>query len=469
MGEPWLEVGTAGRTVVRIRLGNGPAMQAHDVEWLGDTSALSVSLGEDRRDAEALRRWLENLMPEGMASVAYRQRALHRLREEGITGIREPNTAARIWGNSEMEYPGAVDVAAFDGAGNEIVAEAAQGGLALDPGRMLDTLRRSAWEVAEGTKHRDPGDRYQAVSLSGMRGKTGVYLDGDPGEARWKTAMLSQGRASTHVVKLEDSRDNLGEAAMESLVQTLLGEAGVGAARTWAWDVGGRQVVISERSDRRRRADGTVDRIHQEDWAQGAGLSRGEKMHHDCREPMLEGYVALVRQGGTPEGGAQSFDAALASVLAGHTDLHRKNAGLTHTWPGHWKAAPMYDASSSSGRSREFTRDLAVRVGNASQPDEVGREEVVGLGRSAGLGEAEACARARELAGRLEAALPQAVAACKAKDAVTEVHRDAFDERRRALEQDLIARCGRIAIACAAPQRARSTARSRGGGYMLGT
>lgn len=114
-----LEVRLLGTPLMRIVNGQGPALQEGRVEHIGDVSLLSAGWRERKPDAEAVREWLEHLIPEGEASTVYRERAQHFLKMHGEANVREPDVAARIWGNADREYAGGVSFRALDGDGGK--------------------------------------------------------------------------------------------------------------------------------------------------------------------------------------------------------------------------------------------------------------------------------------------------------------------------------------------------------------
>ena len=438
-----LEVRLLGTSLMRIMNGQGPALHESRVERVGDVSLLSAGWREVEPDAEAVREWLEHLIPEGEASTVYRERAQHFLKMHGEANVREPDVAARIWGNADREYAGGVSFRALDGRGREIEWEApapeASGGWK----RLADALRRADYEVTNGRRHLDWDPKLGQTSLSGMKGKLGVHVEGDMEGGVWRRPRPADGLLSTHIVKVEDDPRNPGEAAMESLVQTTLRLAGIRAAPTWARVIDGLQVVVSERSDRiRTPAQGRIGRRHQEEWAQAAGVGRREKSTFERPDPGLDDLLALLAHEGAAGEVEKGIEAIGACVLLGHTDMHRKNLGIRHPRLGEpVRLAPIYDASSSSGRAQWVTRRLALPAGGAETPDAFGAEAVGTLAGKTALGTEEAVRIVKGVAGRLQDALGDAVRECKDKDEVGNVHGEACQARIEALETDLARRC----------------------------
>ena len=452
-----LEVRLLGTPLMRIANGQGPALQESRVEHVGDVSLLSAGWRERKPDAEAVREWLDHLIPEGEASTVYRERAQHFLKMHGEANVREPDVAARIWGNADREYAGGVSFRALDGDGREIEWDEP----ALEAYRgwkyLADALRRADYEVTNGRRHLDWDPKLGQTSLSGMKGKLGVHIEGDMEGGAWRPPRPAAGLLSTHIVKVEDDPRNPGEAAMESLVQTTLKLAGVRAAPTWARVIDGLQVVVSERSDRiRTPGQGRIGRRHQEEWAQAAGVGRREKFAFERPDPGLDDLLALLAREGAAGEVENGMEAIGACILLGHTDMHRKNLGIRHPrLRGPVRLAPLYDVSSSSGRAQWITRRLALPAGGAETPDAFGAEAAGTLVGKTALGAEEAVRIVKGVAGRLQDALSDAVRECKDKDEVGKAHGEAYEARIEALETDLARRC--LGLKLSEPARARET------------
>ena len=189
-----LEVRLLGTPLMRIVNGQGPALQEGRVEHIGDVSLLSAGWRERKPDAEAVREWLEHLIPEGEATTVYRERAQHFLKMHGEANVREPDVAARIWGNADREYAGGVSFRALDGDGGEIEWDAP----ALEAYRgwkyLADALRRADYEVTNGKEapglgseaRADVSERNEREARCPYRG--GTWREGFGGRRGRRTA-----------------------------------------------------------------------------------------------------------------------------------------------------------------------------------------------------------------------------------------------------------------------------------------
>ena len=435
-----LKVLLYGEHVMTLEPGLGYALQEDRMEWRPGAEGLSLTW-KGRRPAEDVRQWLEHLLPEGEESTVFRERAAMVLRAHGSPAAKAPDTIARLWGNADREYAGAMGFVAVGGDGREVRWPAREDdGGGCDPGTIARELRLAQHRAERGTRFLPPEAWEGRTSLSGMRGKIALHWD-ERGE-RWRHAAPT--RLSTHIVKAEDYERNPGEACIESIVQRTLRKAGIRAAETCAAVHDGVQAVVSRREDRRMR-EGVVAAVHQEDWAQANGVARNEKYHYQREDPNLQALCGLMERYGRPGSVKETVEVVVAGAMLAHIDMHRKNLGLRHGGQG-VELAPVYDASSASGRGGEYTRNLALPVGNAEHPDELHAEDVEWLVRGTSMSGEEARAAARTIVEALPDALADAVAEAKDEDRIGERHAAAGEARKRALQEDTRARCGRMAM-----------------------
>ena len=434
-----LKVLLCGEHVMTLEPGLGHALQEDRMEWRPGAEKLSITWN-GRRSAEDVRQWLEHLLPEGEESTVFRERAEMALREHGSPTAKAPDTIARIWGNADREYAGAVGFVAVGGDGREVRWPAHGNDDRCSPSTIARELRLAQHRAEQGTRFLSPETWGGRTSLSGMRGKIALHWD-ERGQ-RWRHA--APNRLSTHIIKAEDYERNPGEACIESIVQRTLRKAGLRAAETYAAVYEGVQAVVSKREDRRMK-EGVVTAIHQEDWAQASGVGRSEKYHYQREDPSLQALCGLMEKYGRPGSVREAVEVVVAGAMLGHIDMHRKNLGLRHEGRG-VELAPVYDASSASGRGEEYTRKLALPVGNADHPDALQAEDVEWLVQGTAMSAEEARAVARRTVEALPDALADAVAEAKQEDGISERHGAAGEARKRALQEETRARCGRMAM-----------------------
>lgn len=101
-----------------------------------------------------------------------------------------------------------------------------------------------------------------------------------------------------------------------------------------------RPVLVVERYDRVVGADGSVTRIHQEDFCQAFGLSP-ERKYEDDGGPTLARIAGVLQDVADP-GAAETFLRALTlNVALGNCDAHAKNFSLLHSEAGPLRLAPV--------------------------------------------------------------------------------------------------------------------------------
>jgi serine/threonine-protein kinase HipA len=124
--------------------------------------------------------------------------------------------------------------------------------------------------------------------------------------------------------------------------------------------------LLIERYDRQIQLDGTVRRIHQEDFCQALGISSKLKYQadggpglHDCFNLALDlSKPALAR--------TQLMKRTIFNVLIGNCDAHAKNFSLLHPDRGRIELAPAYDLISTRYYS-DLSDRLAMRIGKSDR------------------------------------------------------------------------------------------------------
>ena len=367
---------------------------------------------ENEPHGEALRRWLDDCLPENGQRSSFVRRAAERMAEYGYEGLPE-GPYALLWGNAEAEYAGAVSFARGE-----------DGGRTPGPGyaslneREIEERLREASRTAQRTGLAQPGSfPERRISLSGMRPKIGLTPSGDG----WRAAMGSA--LNLCVVKLEDDRQMPGEAGVEAICQRAAALCGIEAARTVTRTFGAERVqtVVSYRSDRYLEKDGAVGARHQEEFSQACGWPGALKYEEGIRNqptwPDLYGLVA--REEGRAIREAERVSGMLALAwLVGHGDLHRRNVGVAHASGREGRIgrlAPLYDVSSSIGNP-VVSNHLATGVGGRKAYGEIRPAHWVRHAKHCRLDPEETLETVRRVSGKLPGALEEARDAARGED-----------------------------------------------------
>jgi serine/threonine-protein kinase HipA len=154
-----------------------------------------------------------------------------------------------------------------------------------------------------------------------------------------------EGTPSTHSLKPEIA-EYRNTVENEAFCMRLAKHLGLPVSAVQTTMMNGRPLIIVERYDRIVHADGTVERIHQEDFCQAMSIPP-EKKYEEDGGPTLR-RIAGILQG---VAGSDSLETLLRAVtinvLIGNGDAHGKNFSLLHDASGSLRLAPLYDLLST--------------------------------------------------------------------------------------------------------------------------
>lgn len=238
------------------------------------------------------------------------------------------------------------------------------------------------------------------LSLAGAQDKLPVRLEGD------RILLPLGSAASTHILKFE-SRHFKHLPANEVLMSLVAAESGLPVAPARLLRLGQRSACIVERYDRRVLENGTVERIHQEDFCQALGLPSGAKYEKEggpSFERCFEVTVAHVRNPLTD--GRLLLQWLAFNALTFNSDAHAKNASLLYdqTIP---RLAPFYDLLCTRAYPH-LDRSLAMKVGGEEDPTLLLRRHWEQLAEETGLKPSFVLDTVRELAESLPGAVARA-------------------------------------------------------------
>ncbi len=179
-------------------------------------------------------------------------------------------------------------------------------------GELIERLPRVPMLAGEG------GAR---LSLAGAQSKLPVVLVGG------QVAVPLPGQPSTHLIKPEPDRFP-GLAANEAFCLALACAVGLDAVDAEWRQVNGRAYLLVTRYDR-AAAGRTVQRLHQEDFAQALGVPSNRKYAAEGG-PVFRDCFALLREAAARPAleVLKLVDAAIFNVIIGNADAHAKNFSL---------------------------------------------------------------------------------------------------------------------------------------------
>ena len=418
MKRPILQMQLYGTDVLRLVTGGGRFTPAERIVAQPELVDVSAGWTDGVPDGGQIELWLSALLAQGGARSLHWRTARDTFDREGIR--REASDSAdAIWGHPGREYAGAVT---FESLGTR------EAGIALEPPPDNDErlgTREIEREITKAivqmqTGEADPEDLAIALPVSsGVLPKIGLHLDRR--NRTWHHATRDE-RPSTHIWKHEDRAHLPVEAAVEAVCLRTLRTLGIRAAQTRAVMVGDFQMVVSERSDRRWHAEHErIERIHQEEWVQAAGLDPA-KLTQQAGEGggWKELHRILSSRAADPETERAHLWATIAAcVMLGHRDLHCRNIGIRHAPAGedrHIALAPLYDVSSMEGQAQGYARALPIPVGGMRAIDEIDETHWVALAKECDQAPDGMLSAVRGVAQHIDDAMAQAIDTAKGED-----------------------------------------------------
>ena len=421
----WLDGWYAGQLLRGV---SGEVEFLYDLEYLSDpeSTPLSVSLPKTQvgHGPDRVMPWLSNLLPD---AVEVRDRWAAKFGERR----NDPFTLLRHMG---QDAPGSVQVVP-EGVTPELAGS-------LSPISEERIAERVQGIIADPDHWVDDGEDESRFSLGGNQGKFALARIGDG----W---FEPNGRAaSTHIVKpgmvIASGVTNAAVQAVEFVTMRAARLVGVPAARVEILDFAGVKAFVTTRYDRRTRPDGSVLRIHQEDFCQALSVLPARKYEEDGG-PTMADMARLVREAVSPAylvrdqgmlAGLFAFNLLTAGV-----DAHAKNHSLLLAGQS-VRLAPAYDLISAHGIWDEnrvrYKSSAAVKYGKARRYRNITGRDLARTADVLGTDRAGFAELLHDLARELPAALEAAVAELPDGFADEQVRR--MPERVRAFAHDLVGR-----------------------------
>jgi len=205
------------------------------------------------------------------------------------------------------------------------------------------------------------------LSLAGAQNKLALYK----GERGF--ALPLNESPSTLILKPESERfQNLVEN--EAYCLRLASACGLPTARGEPVRFGWHRCLLVERYDRSVDADGSIQRLHQEDFCQALGISSRIKYQSEGG-PGLSDCFDLVRRAASAPGRdlIHLFNAVVFNYLIGNNDAHAKNFSLLYRLNGSHRIvelAPFYDLVGTASYP-ELSSKMAMKIGGQYLPDKL--------------------------------------------------------------------------------------------------
>lgn len=201
-----------------------------------------------------------------------------------------------------------------------------------------DMLRKARARVGHGADRHD-----SLTSLAGLEPKIALARAGD---GTWLTCL--RGAPSTYILKVARPQDSAtGDSVdTEAAALDLARRVGLTTIDAHVTVFDGVRCIVVSRYDRVRGSDGTIDRIHQEDAAQGLGINTRDparKAQHGKALPSLAATAQILTDGGTDP--TELLRLTTFNLAIGNTDAHAKNISFLRHADATVRLAPAYDVA----------------------------------------------------------------------------------------------------------------------------
>lgn len=345
----------------------------YEPSWEQRASAFPVSLTMPLRSGvygpDLIMPWLANLLPETHLSEIGQQL---KISPQDIVGLLQ-----RLGRDTAGAF--SIGEPRRDGNHFRVVPDEA----ALD--RILNALPERPFLV---------GEKGVSMSLAGVQDKLPVFV-GEDG----RIAIPVDGTPSTHILK-PDIKRLAGSVQNEAFCMTLARFCGLDAAEATTGRAGKRDYLLVKRYDRVADGQGTIRRVHQEDFCQLLGLFPSEKYERTglgqrggaSLAQMFDALAITV----SPAERLKLLDAVIFNILICNSDSHAKNYSVLVGAAGTAKLAPLYDLMCAAVY-KQVDQSLPQLIGTKRSASELHEDDWRQLATSIGLSPAVVVRHVRAL------------------------------------------------------------------------
>ena len=324
---------------------DGDLAFTYDADYLDTASygiSLSLPLQRDAFKGSQVKAFFSGLLPEGSV----------RDRLAKYLGLSERNSFALL------------EAVGGDCAGALALYPHGEGPLkASDNIEALDDKRLR--EVLDLIKRRPmlAGDDGCRFSLAGAQDKLAVgFEDGH-------VLLVKGGAPTTHILKpmIERVRDS---AHNELFCMKLAKMVGLDVPEASLHFVGDTPYYLVKRYDRQIGEDGTVTRIHQEDFCQALGIAPDIKYEREGGPAIAACQNVIAKHAARPAADQiKLLNIVLFNYLVGNADAHGKNFSLLYKG-NKPELAPAYDLLSTTIYP-DLSERMAMKIGGKYEPKDV--------------------------------------------------------------------------------------------------
>ncbi len=234
------------------------------------------------------------------------------------------------------------------------------------------------------------------LSLAGAQNKLPVHYAGD-------RFYIPEGVApSTHILKTPIERlENT--VVNEAFCMNLAARVGMKVPRATVVEIGGAQVYLVARYDR-RQSEEDILRLHQEDFCQALGVESAFKYEKEGGPGFADCFNLLRDWSDEPlVDVAELLRWALFNYLIGNADAHGKNISFLYA-DGAVRLAPFYDLLCTAAYARKVNNKFAMRMGGQKDPRYLSPDNLAKFAAEIGIGLRRVTAELKALCGKVEGA-----------------------------------------------------------------
>jgi serine/threonine-protein kinase HipA len=258
------------------------------------------------------------------------------------------------------EFPGAVTIVP-EGEDPPVEAKA--------PSAFLDEVALAAELRALRRQPLLAAPEKLRLSLAGAQSKTALYVAQDGRLA------LPRDVPSTHIIKPELDDRFPALILIETYCLELARRMGLDVPPVSYATAQGIPYLLIERYDRVREEDGSIRRLHQEDFCQALGVRPDKKYEREGGPGHVRCFLEVIDELDAPAADRlRMLDAVIFNYLVGNTDAHAKNFSILYT-PEGMRLAPLYDLVSTftyrEDESLNMETRLAMNVGGEGEIDRI--------------------------------------------------------------------------------------------------
>ncbi len=237
------------------------------------------------------------------------------------------------------------------------------------------------------------GEEGVRLSLAGAQDKLAVCVEGD------SIGLAKGGRPTTHILKpLIQTLD--GTVENELFCVRLAARLKLPVPAVEMRYGGAIPFLLVERYDRAPHADGTITRLHQEDFCQALSVPPELKYEEEGGPGVQQSLDLINRATARPAADRLNFiRAQIFQYLVGNADAHAKNYALLYREKAP-DLAPLYDVVCTAAYP-QLAKKQAMAIGGRSVPDTIQLGHWLALVHNARAAQRLLVGDMRDLAGRI--------------------------------------------------------------------